>query len=762
VRPIEAREAVPRSTSKTFIHRIGLLESNGIPQMQPILPGEKGVHVFVNCLVQGGFPNLANAFAIVHSGELRLKRDKNFPGEKDRRRFEFESEVINDLCRVVENSGNNQLIELKFCEYEARSALLGLPGADRYKLKDRTKISLTPEESAKAAIDAILLDQSTDLQHGIPYFLGFDEQEGRDFFAVPGREPFTCGIEFSQDVNERKEQNLIIGNYLRIRYEVAKTSGIKAEVDKARQQYYSFYDQALYHFYGQAQRALDDEINGIDRTDSTIQPTQQIKDEIKKACRLVVQSRGEKQTVLAHDSSVTDEEELERAVFVATEGGNVATALPFLKNYKGEPEVREVLQEVLKSRAHNRDLIIKKLQLVYDVHAFAQDMGVDTAMLYEFVGYPDGNSTEAKLRAYIEALRQDTALLTILSTETQEPTQLLRSPESRNPISYFDILTAHAEQHNLPDQIASPEKLQANIDEARGIVDELFPVNSDGISNPLEIFIPATRFGATTRAVTAPYRNQRLEQVTVAIVDPRGSVDYIASKFGHERAHVLHAHILKQLEDDRLTILGSFDRVPSGLKEDLAMFLQDGITKRGISKSSPQTGLSKEIMTKIWELRRIPWAVTQRIVRLKMEEMRKAGIIKGTLSTEHANQIIDDLQPEISDLISLRGLIEFPQESLLSFLSAPFEEDALVYVGKFINPNLETPHHSAASVGEGYSGDTPQKTFEDVKAAFIGRFGDGWVNNPVARECYLGLLRQTGTDSSIESLIHVISTFDLA
>ncbi|MDO8576869.1 MAG: hypothetical protein Q7R82_00850 [Candidatus Daviesbacteria bacterium] len=90
-------------TAKELIHILGANLSTlnydfyKDREMPPIIPGEKGVRHFTETLRERGFTNLAEAVVVVHRGELRRRKGKNFPNVAEARQFQAYSEILRDL-----------------------------------------------------------------------------------------------------------------------------------------------------------------------------------------------------------------------------------------------------------------------------------------------------------------------------------------------------------------------------------------------------------------------------------------------------------------------------------------------------------------------------------------------------------------------------------------------------------------------------------------------------------------------------------------
>lgn len=111
---VEARRGIPFKvrTAKELIHTLGAnlstlntdISSTG--QMPSIEPGEIGVEVFIGSLKRRHFNDLARAIDVVHRGELRIKKGKNFPSVQEKNKFHNSAEVIRDLSTVVEDNAS--------------------------------------------------------------------------------------------------------------------------------------------------------------------------------------------------------------------------------------------------------------------------------------------------------------------------------------------------------------------------------------------------------------------------------------------------------------------------------------------------------------------------------------------------------------------------------------------------------------------------------------------------------------------------------
>ncbi len=100
---------VPK-TAKELVHVLGAnlstlnKDTYETQEMPSILPGEKGMRHFTTALRENGFTNLAEAITVVHLGESRRRKDKNFPSLAETNKFETYSAVIRDLSTAVFNN----------------------------------------------------------------------------------------------------------------------------------------------------------------------------------------------------------------------------------------------------------------------------------------------------------------------------------------------------------------------------------------------------------------------------------------------------------------------------------------------------------------------------------------------------------------------------------------------------------------------------------------------------------------------------------
>src|SRR5690242_16128400 len=101
-----ARRRNEAPTAKSLIHTLGRnvrelnldsVRASQVQRMPSILPGERGVRSFADTLTERGFPRLADALTSVHEGEKKRKKHKNFGSDAERRRFESNAAVINDM-----------------------------------------------------------------------------------------------------------------------------------------------------------------------------------------------------------------------------------------------------------------------------------------------------------------------------------------------------------------------------------------------------------------------------------------------------------------------------------------------------------------------------------------------------------------------------------------------------------------------------------------------------------------------------------------
>lgn len=99
-------------TAKETIHFAGTymgrmnMDINLTRNMPPVLPGEQGVQKFAQSLRQAHFDSLADAFQIVHTGELRLRRNRRFPTRSVQKKFEACRAVIKDLAVTVSTNSD--------------------------------------------------------------------------------------------------------------------------------------------------------------------------------------------------------------------------------------------------------------------------------------------------------------------------------------------------------------------------------------------------------------------------------------------------------------------------------------------------------------------------------------------------------------------------------------------------------------------------------------------------------------------------------
>jgi hypothetical protein len=631
---------------------------------------------------------------------------------------------------MVEKTTSNDLYPVPKNLDEARRAVCSLPGVDRY---------LTPDTEVDLCLDAMIQDVIRDLDAKnmmsvIAVRSGWSEKKAQNFFTDSERQPYASQIEFSSQTNEREQQFITIGRYLKHRYEESK--------DKiARQNLATFLDYSNTNLFYSSQQRLTDQINGFnpgDRQSGNIHSTEEILSLMRSESERIALSEGVRP------------DDLYNRVLAATEGGDFSTIALFLRFNKGESALRHALEGIYTKRMRDYDFTVQKLQLVWDAEKYRQSIGIDLNTQYTLVGYPDTQTIEQRIREYLtdEKLAQETFRL--LNREAQS---VFKRWQLKNGfIDYDEIVDAIAHFHNFPDMVSTPaelaEKWQRVLHESKKILPRLAFLDT-----PRAFVMAPTNMGAEkARAWSMSYQNIHDETVYVGLVNPRVSEEKLLEQAVHELGgHKLFLYMVVVAENAGYVPKGSFNNVYqygelfSRLMEranDNIMRIRKSSQQAILTDTKPQeNGTYNDLMDALDRRSQGPLALTQLKVREIMEELWNHGK-RDDLTPDEAAEIINLVQPQLEEWSQLGVPIMRLGRGILNNVDPVRIFDGLEYLRDQMKQKDES---------------------QDMETAFETKFNDlPWLLNPDAVTIYLALLAETAKNPNVANDGSFVMNADIA
>jgi len=625
---------------------------------------------------------------------------------------------------------------------EARKRVLKIPGMDQYIPDDNVSSSEIDEGIERAVSD---LNRHLDAEGSkdfITFSLALTQEESEEFFSHSERQPFQSKIKVSEDLGEQTHQFLVIGTYLRLKYEdIRQREGVDdSKTQKKAESLRLFFSYSSDILFSKPINSLRDKINGVEARDVGARPTPQILSLMRKATDRVAKEHK------------LDPEELYANVMTVTEGGNYEAAFSFLLNHQGDETVRKALQEIIEERTHDPDLTAEKLQLLWKIEKYRLLMGIDLETLYILNQIPGGAEIESKLHEFLSNKAHVTEMRGHLDREAKS--SLVQGVDKNAPIDFWQMLEGRAFYHNFPSNVETSEELN----DKKGKVWRQLAQYLPSIAfeeTPTSFMDAPTRFGARLRAFNITYPNKEGRLVNIVILNPRNEESLFAQTFGHELGHKLHARVLRVAEDAGYVPEQSWEKLPRTVAEEFSQLVEDQVGKIKRREKDSENTQDKEESESEWRdlwhayiiRRQAPYALAQRTARLMMEEMWKGGK-RDELTKKEVDVLIDELDSQLKNSYSEGVKITSPNQNILNNINLENPLDGLVYLLKYVEESKE----EKADIN---------KDFIGMKQAFSERFGEIWIDNLGARAILLALMAETGNNQDISTYADFVLSVDI-
>lgn len=591
---------------------------------------------------------------------------------------------------------------------EARNVLLGLSGIEHY-VKDKNASNSEIDRGLDEMIDEVT--REVQAEYEIIYAtnaLGWSQKTAQDFFQDPDHFPFKSKIRFFQSNIDKQVQFMMIGTYLRFRYEKAKKENPQGARQEG-QRLISFYEQTAGALFAKDYFDWVDGHNGInpeDRRNGTIYPTAEILGIIQEESIRVAQELG------------LPPEKLTEEVRSATLGGNFILAPTFLRYNKGDLGLRRVLQKVVEKRTKDLNLTREILELLWTIEGYRLSLGIDLEEYYAIKGYPSFEKGREKILKFLRDPEEVAKIWKYLEEGAQEP------------VSYWDILLKRAERLNFPDDQSTTQELEEKKRRVLNSIKEISPLAAS--ESPRTFFEAPTNIGANQRPFNFSYFNQEERIVIIDVLNPRFNEDLMEAVTGHEvLGHKLHAYLLGKGEEVGYVEKGAFEKIPSVRKERFAQIVENQI--RVIQKMRHQgDNLSDDSLYGLLIMRRLgPYALVQQAVRFEMERMLRKG--KRFLTTKEKDKLIDTFQP-LLDEWSKEGIniTSNPSNTLSQSLNPLMPDDGLCYLGGVLKDIVPQ------------KGVLEKDPIDTVLEEVFQR--EDWIREKNARATFFALLVESGKD----------------
>ena len=438
---------------------------------------------------------------------------------------------------------------------------------------------------------------------------------------------------------------------------------------------------------------------------------------------------------------------------MALEGGNLDLISSYLFNNRGEPILRETLQQIAIIRSRDREIPFKKLPLIWLVERYSLAMGLNMDKVYKLYGLPNGKTIESKLDSFLNQPGLIEEFMHHLRAEAE--TALINVSQNGGQLEIYSILEARANHLRLPDRVASWKELQDKTKLVMDFVGEIFPLAI--VESPKSVLDAPARMGAVTRPSNTTYWNSNRELVNVVSLDPRRKIDIFAEIAGHEAAHKVHAVMLALAENAGFVPKGSNERVDSSVKEELSQLAEhvagaiwrqrhpeQSETNIVFCQQASSNGEWTNLVTALGKRFQAPYAVIQRRVRLQMERLISDGQTK--LSETDLFAIVDENTPVLHDWLNRGVSIAFPAAGVAGNTNILDRTDGVVYLTKYLadgKPGQTTAVTTTQS-------EAIEKKL-NMKNAFEMRYGESWILNRQARIILLSLMAEAGRNLDITS-----------
>ncbi len=662
--------------------------------------------------------------------------------------------------------------QLETCQdfSRARSRVLELEGMEHYLPEEQTRELV--EKAIDQMVEQVTLEiDSAGMKVWWGQLSGWSEKETEEYFSHNNRQLYKSELKLSEDAAERKEQMIVIGNYLRLNYERLRDSKARTKtVDKAKNRLREFFAYAFYDIFAEPAFAIDDEIIGLNPADRQL-------GELKTNPERIKQLRVFCEQVVEETETELSPEKLFEEVMLATEGGNLSTTWSYLTGNSGLPEVRRVLEKEEANQVKGQDRTVRELQLVWETVAFSMEMGVDQDLIYEINNLPTGDKAEEEIGKFMN--REELVLETWKLLQAETPNVLKMAVESGEPIDVRELLQERAENKGFSGKVESEAELNKKIQFAEGLMRQLLPL----VFREAEFLMVEYpyRLGSITRDYNLTLHNRDKQLLKAQFVNPRNELDIFLTACGHERlGHLAHTNMIQLgVENGKLPKSVNWNKIPDPIKEEMAILVEQQlklIKNRDEQADNQEAELKKtespevvdtdsdtdeedETKGMVWAdlylaflyRRQAPKAVAQRQVRLLMEQRWLDGKRKA-LTNKEADEIATIVNPMITRWYGEGLPLMAINDETAGNINMTDPLDGIKYIADFFDAEepaslLSRILEMGASLGAGvFSGLVNRLSKEklSLKKAFEKEFGEIWFDNPKARAVYLALLVETG------------------
>lgn len=615
---------------------------------------------------------------------------------------------------------------------DARMAIRALPGTENY-VSRRVTSERAAERGFNRLVDELTIQlDGENMRMLLPFMAGWRKDEADRILSEPQLQPFNSRLDLSSDPQERRQQFLIIGTYLRLNYESKRSKAHvnPDEVRHAADRLRLFHRFAIKNLFSNQAFDIEDKMRGFDpeaRHASAPEVSDEHLENVRKISRQAAKEFG------------VDESDLYQKVLDSSDGGSSDSAFDFLRGKKGDPEVRAVLERTIVDLANNRAVQIEKLQLYWEAVKFSLEMGVDWKTFLEIYRFSQGHVITANSLHYM------------LDPKNFLDLMKKAAPESRRRIkkgevpTYFEIVYERASIEGYPDRADTVEELKEKWNRVykRLIgISSLFDIYGFTPKGNYRLVAP-TWIGASPRGYELHFPNHLGELVSYQILNPREPEDLFMINASHEATHFAHEAILRAGINKGAIEIGAAERIKKSVKEDLAMMVAEQVSGRRSRKPRDVDKNEKEKKERFVSLdeaiakrRQRPYAIIQQGVTREMEVLWKQGT--RDLSPKQTQTLIDKFNFAIKAWFSLGVPIDFPYHRAATNINILEWDDGLSY--------------------------SSPETTEQVKGlreAFEERFGRRWIFDRSARIMLAGLLAETGTNRDYDTYAGFVRNADL-
>lgn len=541
-------------------------------------------------------------------------------------------------------------------------------------LQTNKEVAKNPEMLDREIAD--FLDQSDSLGMAklLPHRLVWSDEATNHFFSDEKSKPYEK-FSFSNDKETKKMQYAEIGNYLRMQYEEAKKKD-SPDLDTKRANLHKFIHRTTMELFVDEYIANNNNFNGVDTKsihDGNPTLTSEYQDLLHRSA----------QEVDEHNAEV-----LVQRVITATAGGDLQSLITFLEEYKGQEDVRQVVESVIQKRVNDPKIAEEKLRLAFEVAQYRMMFGVDLELMYEV-----GRSPRSSIREEIYQTSLNHAKENIESHLKDNTPQSFNNYKQNGYLNPMDAYRETAVHDEKADSITPHTTEEINT-----IFQEVTNHLTILESNPLDGIFFVDAPGMRARSSDISYYNKNGDLVRVVYMNKKLPDEKLKSILGHEIVQSIHADLVKNAHQTAI------DDVDSTHREDVSATIERQFDR----KRKRDEGIPKHLRAQ----HQAHYALMQNKYRQKIDQLIKSGV--QSLEDTHIHSVLEEMNMYLQENVLRRGL---PLINTMAGIASTLEPLKDYDGGRYVQ---ETPSGKS-----------------ELESAMETRFGDEfWLDNQEARTVF--------------------------